>query len=295
MLKPILSARALRRVTPHTLSIYVSACLAFFVAVSQVIDLDKQVLEVLAGDFAVNLRDCDLRPFHAGMRFFTPFLDLSRITAELKGLQQSTTTIPTAPVSYEMHVAFAHFCRVTFGAAAGAGVLVAFEGLLRCVELLKIKALDIVWRNNTSILRTTIRLGVTKNARECCVILSPNGISERALFYLARAGLITSPYLPVFGFTTYSQVVNAIQLFKQHFGLRYSRFSPHSLRAGGATYLRTQDVSISAIMEYGRWSSLSTAQNYVDRVFNILPEQLAAIRSVRPTDPAELDFLAEPF
>ena len=101
--------------------------------------------------------------------------------------------------------------------------------------------------------------------------------------------------VPVFGFTTYSQVVNAIQLFKQHFGLRYSRFSPHSLRAGGATYLRTQDVSISAIMEYGRWSSLSTAQNYVDRVFNILPEQLAAIRAVQPTDPAHLDFLAEPF
>ena len=295
VLQPLLTARSLRRVTPNTLSIYVGACLGFFAAVAGVVDLDKQLLEVLAADYATTLRDTDLRPYHAGLRFFVPFLDLSRITAELKGLQQSVVTIPTAPISYELHIAFAQFCRIMLGPPAGAGVLVAFEGLLRSSEMLKIKAIDIVWRNLTSIQRTTIRVGVTKNHREACIILAPNGIAERALCYLARQGYITSPYLPVFGFRTYSGVVNAIQMFKQHFGLRYSRFSPHSLRAGGATYLRTQDVPITSIMEFGRWSSISTTQNYVDRVFNILPEQLSANRSVSPTDPALLDFLEEPF
>ena len=58
---------------------------------------------------------------------------------------------------------------------------------------------------------------------------------------------------------------------------------------------RTQDVPITSIMEFGRWSSIATTQNYVDRVFNILPEQLSANRSVSPTDPALLDFLEEPF
>ena len=65
--------------------------------------------------------------------------------------------------------------------------------------------------------------------------------------------------------------------------------TPHSLRAGGATYYRMQNMSIDEICIIGRWSNVSTTKSYVDVVYALLPETIEAEKQVKPR---ELDALA---
>ena len=65
------------------------------------------------------------------------------------------------------------------------------------------------------------------------------------------------------------------------------------MRAGGATYYKMQNLSLEEISLIGRWSNLSTEKSYVDIVYAILPETLAAEKRVKPRELSALaPFLA---
>ena len=54
-----------------------------------------------------------------------------------------------------------------------------------------------------------------------------------------------------------------------HFQLTV-HLTPHSLRAGGATRMKTQGDHVTVIQEYGPWEHIKTARNYIDTVFTRL-------------------------
>ena len=58
--------------------------------------------------------------------------------------------------------------------------------------------------------------------------------------------------------------------------------TPHSNRAGGATYYKMQSMSLEEIALIGRWSDMHTARSYIDIVYAILPETIQAEARVAP-------------
>ena len=51
--------------------------------------------------------------------------------------------------------------------------------------------------------------------------------------------------------------------------------TPHSMRAGGATKRKLDNVPVPVIQEEGRWEHVKTAKLYIDIVFARMPEVLA--------------------
>ena len=82
--------------------------------------------------------------------------------------------------------------------------------------------------------------------------------------------------------------------FNAHFGVSV-HLTPHSLRAGGATFCKTQNMSLEEIALIGRWSDMGTAMSYIDVVYAILPETIAVEKRVTPRELDALEcFLAPP-
>ena len=105
---------------------------------------------------------------------------------------------------------------------------------------------------------STIRLGKTKNNREECVQFGKNLLAERALrFALQLNGHLLGK--PLFGFKKYSEIYSIVRDFNTHFGVNV-HITPHSLRAGGATFYKMQNMSLEEIALIG--SYLALAQNH---------------------------------
>ena len=282
------------RVAQGTLVGYLTAILPFvfhinthYVGLGYV--LTAELLAYAAGEYcAVRLADGQVRPFHAALKFFFPSIDRSRVTAELKGVEKSTTRNPTTPLTMPMLVALAMFTRQRKGLAAAVGIIVGFFGLLRTAELHKIKRLDVTLRCGYIAL-TTIRLSTTKNGRQEIIQFEPNSLAERALKLLLSHGNI-SDTAPLFGFRSYSELYKLFMEFRLHFKL-IAHLTPHSLRAGGATDLKLRGWPSMHIADIGRWSDIRTCKGYIDVVFTLLPETRLAEAHLYPTDEAALAVL----
>ena len=267
--------------------VYLAAVLPFVIYVNQRgFPLTSNNLAFMAGEFAVSLQDSKIRGFHAGLNHFFPFLDHTRVTAELKGIEKSTPSSPTTPFTLQMLVAFAYFVRMTFGMPQMTGILCAFDGLMRSIELLKVRAIDVILRNNTTVRQTSIRLGTTKNNREQVVFLPPNSLAERALFRLLRA--THSRYGPLFEIGSYRELYDMIIKFKERFAILI-HLTPHSLRAGGATNMRAAGHTFMQILEQGRWECIKSCKQYIDVIFNLMPETIALHERIHPTMPRALE------
>ena len=113
LLQPLNTRRSNLRVAAATIVTYLAAIVPYchhvndhYVALGYV--LTAELLAYAAGEFAsTRLADGQIRPLHSGIKFFFPFIDRSRITAELKGVEKSTTRIPTTPLTFPMLVALA--------------------------------------------------------------------------------------------------------------------------------------------------------------------------------------------
>ena len=164
--RPVLSNRSLKRVTAKTLCIYARQAVPFARYASQQ-DLygDKQELEVALQLYLPQLANRFLRPFTSCLKFFFPFLDRTRVLADLRGQEEENPSVPTTPASRRMMLAIAFFVWTFLGAAEAVGVVVMFETMLRTCEALKIRAVDVIFRGN-GVYRTIIRLGKSKNGRE---------------------------------------------------------------------------------------------------------------------------------
>ena len=292
--QPWTGKRSLKRVKPATLVTYLKAINAFVLSVSDMYHrgiFDGRVnctadVEDLAAHYTEQLPDGDVRPFHASFGFFFSWCDRSRLTAELKGIEKTTTTNPTTPMTYAMVIALAVYARATLGLPQAVGVVVGFFGLLRANELVKVKAVDVILRGVGACLMTTIRLLNTKSGREQSVQFAANSVPELMLkFLLGRP--TTTRYQPLFGFRSYSDLYKLFTDFRLHFRITL-HITPHSLRAGGATHLKVQGWQLVVIMEIGRWESMSVARSYVDLVFTILPDCARAEAQMAPTHEAAL-------
>ena len=289
-LRPILSTRADSRVQLSTFARYAAVILLFFLAVNGTVNmfyrndysvLNEQLIGFLAGQHAIGLKGHDVRAFSAAIRFFIPYCPKDRISAELKAVEKSTPTTPTTPITLPILVALACFVGIKLGWAQACGIIVGYFGLLRSAEILRITGQDVILRsqhNQTS----TIRLGKTKNNREESVQFGKNSIAERALiFALQLNGHVIGKKL--FGFKNYQQIYNIVKEFNYHFNVNI-HITPHSLRAGGATHYRMQNVPMGEICLIGRWSDESTAKKYIDPVYAILPETIEAEKRVKPRE-----------
>ena len=292
MIRPLATRRSVQRVQPGTALLYLAAVLPYVAFVNaSTLNPSQYELAFFAGEFSQDLRDGDVRVFHSSFVHFFPMIDRSRITAELKGVERCTVKTPTTPFTYKMMISLAYYARQTLGLPQAVGIIVGFSTLLRSVEIIKIRVLDIIFRGG-HVAKTTIRLGLTKNNRECLVQLEPNSLAERALRYLL--GQNPDKYVPLFGFSSYRDLYKCILNFKLNFRLRL-HLTPHSLRAGGATHLKLRGFTVQVIADIGRWEDLRTAKSYIDVIFNILPETLVLEGRCWPTVETALNFLAQPF
>ena len=91
----------------------------------------------------------------------------------------------------------------------------------------------------------------------------------------------------LFGFPDYRSVYELILAFKEYFAIPL-HITPHSLRAGGATYFKMQGMRVAEIQELGRWETEKSAKQYIDVLFNVLPEVLALESRVWPNTEAAL-------
>ena len=275
--------------------LYLTACLPF---VSFINSLEGQVvagedLAFFAGEYAIDLEDSQLRPFHASFQYFWPFIDKSRITCELKGLEKTANKVPTTPITYSLTTSMARWLWKRYGLGPAVGVLVAFGGLLRTKEILCVKKCDIIWRGD-HVVQTTIRLGITKNNREQVCMLEPNSIAEPALKFWCNSDQCPE-FTPIFNIDSYSILHRYVREFKEIFNINL-KFTPHSFRAGGATNLRLRGFTHHQIQDMGRWQSENTAKSYIDVVFNMLPETIQIQDRVTPNGLAAImDILSDPF
>ena len=296
-LRPVSSWRASKRVQAKTLTLYVAAALLFVIFVNGLGQAatwgNPDDLAFFAGEYTVLLENSKVRVFHASFQYFWPFIEKSRVTAELKGLEKSTNRNPTTPITFRLLTTLAWFVSRHAGLAPAVGVILAFGALLRTKELLAIRRTDIIWRGG-HVVRTHIRLGYTKNNREQVASLEPNSLAERALRYLYDWP-DCQPFAPMFEILSYEKLYKWIIQFKLHFRI-VLHLTPHSLRAGGATNLRLRGFAHAEIADIGRWEHVGTAKSYVDVVFNLLPETISIENRCVPNGESAIeDFLAAPF
>ena len=252
--------------------------------------LNEHMIGYLAGEHCQELSTSDVRCFTSAVKFFMPWVPRERITAELRGVEIATPTTPTTPITLPIMIALAVFASVKLGAEFGCGIVVAFFGLLRANEVIKVVGMDVIKRS-AHCKATTIRLGKTKNNREESIQFGENSVAERALlFALAKNGHV--PGRKLFGFRKYSELYKLVAEFNAAFRVNV-HITPHSLRAGGATYYRMQNLTIDEISEIGRWSNVSTTRSYIDVVYALLPETVEAEKQVQPRELTALSpFLA---
>ena len=145
-----------------------------------------------------------------------------------------------------------------------------FEGKLRTCEALKVKAADIIFASDY-VKQTTIRLKKNKNGREQACALERNSLADKMLRILVRC--CRDKRAPLLRFGSYARLHKYCCKFRTHYNLEIE-FTPHSLRAGGATDDKLQGKPIAEIQFSGRWESLSTCRGYVDIVYAVLPETI---------------------
>ena len=137
-LRPITSQRADRRVQTNTFNRYATLVMAFIYSVNATVCtffqgsysvLNEKMLGYLAGQYCIEMSNSDVRCFTSAMKYFLPWTPRERITAELRGVEKSTKTTPTTPITLPIMVALAVFASVKLGLEFGCGIVVGFFGV----------------------------------------------------------------------------------------------------------------------------------------------------------------------
>ena len=144
--------------------------------------------------------------------------------------------------------------------AIAAGMLVAFQGLLRTGELLGLVKADFSFDLKKG--QVVINLGLTKGGKrrnESEEVLVRDRTLTALLFLILekkRPGDRLMPAEKVFR----ARFAEYLQYLQLH-GLN---FKPYSLRRGGATHLFYESGSMETVRVRGRWQNFRTAKQYVE-------------------------------
>lgn len=170
------------------------------------------------------------------------------------------------------------------GYAGGAlATLVSFDALLRVSEMAALRVEDVSppldhRRGRISSVagggavppstaHVVLRLGVTKTGSNQWVTMTNPQVESLLLRYITgrhRNELVFNLALPGQHFGGQRQYRNAFRLCCRGLRLDHLRFTPHSLRHGGATHaLQHLDQTIETVMLRGRWQSVSSCRIYL--------------------------------
>ena len=166
-------------------------------------------------------------------------------------------------------------------------VMTGFFGLLRPGELLSITAKDVSLPHSLSLAapHAVIRLCRPKNSRHLGIqqfvsITNPDAINWLSWMVLSKK----EPDRPLWQSTDrefrrmFSTVTEALKI-------KSLKFSPASLRAGGATWLIDEGVEVSKIRFLGRWTNMNSLEHYVQvaraqqLTLSILPKVAANLKN----------------
>ena len=146
-------------------------------------------------------------------------------------------------------------------------LLVAFHGLLRTGELLKLQNRHIICTGDLCVLH----LGQTKMG-------SRNASTETATFRNREVSLLLQAWQSVHRPDAFLVSVSATS-FRQWFAraldatdLSDRGYKPYSLRRGGATQVFLDTQSYSAVCQRGRWASEKTTRIYIQDSVALLTE-----------------------
>eukprot|EP00971_Amphidinium_carterae_P349210 6490900-Amphidinium_carterae.1 len=137
---------------------------------------------------------------------------------------------------------------------------VAFQGLLRPSEVLKLKVQD--FSPDAARLTLVLRLHGTKTSQrsgipESVVISHPETVTLALAACMQRDGSCN------FSDLTYAQLYKELQACLLFFGLEKRYIRPHSFRRGGATHLWSSTGNLDRVTQMGRWGSQRSARVYL--------------------------------
>ena len=135
-------------------------------------------------------------------------------------------------------------------------ILLCFFGLLRASEALRLRLSEVI-RTSTGYV---LVLGATKRGLEQKVEIACASVVEWLDMYSARMNLTTAAR---FIGISYARLNRWLRRGAEFFGFGAIRWSSHSLRRGGATELYRQNISMAAILQYGRWLTERSAREYL--------------------------------
>ena len=143
----------------------------------------------------------------------------------------------------------------------GVGVVLAFDCLLRCGELMNLRREDVAFpgdrRMGVEYKITTLSIRVAKTGRNQSVTVADPDV----IALLRQVVASTAPKELLFpGGSRHFRKVFKRACSELHLSTKYV---PHSLRHGGATRLHLQNVKVEDIMVRGRWASSKSARTYI--------------------------------
>ena len=146
-------------------------------------------------------------------------------------------------------------------------MLVTFDCMLRVSELTRLKREDVLIpgdaRLGSAARGPILRLGRTKTGTEQSAMVEDPLTAELLAWWIANRCQRGAPLFD-WGKSAAAHFRKAIHAECKRCGLS-SRFTPHSMRHGGATHRHLQGEGIEEIMLKGRWQSSKTARRYIQK------------------------------
>ena len=175
----------------------------------------------------------------------------------LKSWQKMEPPVRVLPLSPLVVLAISGACVRLNLPSAAAAFLLAFDAFLRPGELYKLRKSDFVWAGRRAVVSLFgTKTGQRKNAEEMVVVHS-----DLANYWLQvalrpkKANDLLLDHSP-------TELRSLFFTMIDHFQLS-GYFSMYSFRRGGATWFFLQDQNMEGTLIRGRWSSTSTAKNYL--------------------------------
>ena len=174
--------------------------------------------------------------------------------AALKSWARAAPSSSYKPLPWGAVLLMVRFCENRGWWIAATALVVAFKGLLRVGELLRLRAADVYFKGSEVVLR----LMETKTGKD-----QPVRIGDTGVIWALRWLLSSLPRGALLFEIPYYRLRAQFKTALQQIGLPPHAFVLHSLRHGGATEAFLAGMPLDNVAHLGRWRSLTTARRYV--------------------------------
>lgn len=187
------------------------------------------------------------------------------------------------PLTWELTVLISTYLVRIGHLRVGVALLVGFDCLLRVGELARLRREDVVEAGDP-------RVGAASDGVWLRITKAKTGRNQLVCVFRPHVATLVHSLLAITPRRAllFDVTADALRrLFKRAcsaLGLS-DRYVPHSLRHGGATWMRMTGSSVESILERGRWASVKSARTYINSGRAMLmsmsvPPHLHAIASV---------------